>query len=349
MRSGQPNVLEINEWIVANLPAGSVIGIDPFLLSAGQARALKKLLETNGLSMKYCSYVEGQNPIDNVWNLTNTRPAPPMSPIRILDINIVGVSHNDKIKALQKVVVEKRASCLVVSMLDEVAWVLNIRGSDVQYNPVTICYLTIARESAKLFIHAGKVSDELRDYLLRSDVVVEPYEEVGPYLREIAAEGPVLLDPSRVNWALYLAAEGEGGAAGQEAPRVVQVASPVTFPKSVKNDSERVGIRACHVRDGVALTAFLHWLETAVRSGVRVTEFEVTERIEEFRNRMERHVGPSFSTIAGYAANGAIIHYKPEVRLSSFSSSILFSSSSFFSSSPSFLNLPLLLQVYLVN
>ena len=129
-----------------------------------------------------------------------------------------------------------------------------------------------------------------------------PYEDIEVFLIKQTSEGPVVCDPLQLNWRLYAAIKSN----------VIEKPSPITLAKSKKNQSELNGIREAHIRDGAALTAFLNWLTITVKSGAKLTECDVVDKLEEFRGRMEKHVGPSFSTISGYASNGAIIHYKPE-------------------------------------
>jgi Xaa-Pro aminopeptidase len=192
------------------------------------------------------------------------------------------VPHSDKIRAVQKVVVEKNAMAILITMLDEIAWLFNIRGSDISFNPVTIAYAVVTRDSAVLFIDAAKVTPEISAHL-GSGVQLRPYEDICSFLKEIVSQGsgPVLMDPSRVNWGVYLAAE-EGDSNSPEekvasslAVRVVDTGSPITLKKSLKNESELAGIRACHVRDGVALTAFLHWLESTVQYTDQQVRFHI--------------------------------------------------------------------------
>eukprot|EP01037_Dinobryon_pediforme_P021120 gene21120-21910_t len=231
---------------------------------------------------------------------------------RIIDIRSAGVSHLDKIRAVQRFVVEKNAEGILVSMLDEIAWLFNVRGSDISFNPVTIAYAVITRDQAILFIDSVKITPEISAHL-GAEVIIRPYEDIVNFVKQVVSVGPLLMDPSRVNWGVYLAAEEGDGSSSGSGVKVIDGVSPIALNKSRKNEAELAGIRACHIRDGVALTAFLHWLEVTVKnSQQQVTEFEVAEKLEEFRKRMLYHVGPSFSTIAGYGPNGAIIHYRPE-------------------------------------
>eukprot|EP01035_Chromulina_nebulosa_P031375 gene31375-41823_t len=253
MRSGQPNVLEINDWIVENLPTGSVVGFDPFLMSTSQAKALIKVLKLRGITIKCCSGIEGENPVDIAWNALGTRPPFPKNALRILEVKNAGIPHSIKILAVQKLVIEKNAVAILITMLDEIAWLFNIRGSDISFNPVTIAYAVITRDSAVLFIDAAKVTPEITAHL-GDGVQLRPYEDICSFLKEIVSQGsgPVLMDPSRANWGVYLAVE-EGDSNSPEekvasslAVRMVDIGSPITFEKSLKNESELAGIRACH-------------------------------------------------------------------------------------------------------
>eukprot|EP00597_Dinobryon_sp_UTEXLB2267_P019396 CAMPEP_0201114138 /NCGR_PEP_ID=MMETSP0812-20130820/78225_1 /ASSEMBLY_ACC=CAM_ASM_000668 /TAXON_ID=98059 /ORGANISM="Dinobryon sp., Strain UTEXLB2267" /LENGTH=584 /DNA_ID=CAMNT_0047377737 /DNA_START=252 /DNA_END=2007 /DNA_ORIENTATION=- len=307
MRSGQPGVLELVDWVVANFHEGQTVGLDPFLVSTAQAKLLQKRLAEKNIQLRCCSYNENSNPIDEVWNRLNTRPAFPCNPVTALGINTTGVSHSDKIRSVQNAISKTKAACLLVSMLDEVAWLLNIRGSDIAFNPVTIAYVVVTRTEAILFIDSNKLSPAIISHL-GTDISIQPYESLCPYLSDPSRTEPVWMDANKANWGVYLSAESNTASGG-----VLDMASPIALMKSLKNDSELAGIRACHVRDGVALTAFLHWLETTVRESDRqITEHDVSEKIEEFRSQMAHHVGPSFNTIAGYGPNGAIIHYHAE-------------------------------------
>ena len=261
MRSGQPNVLEINDWISRNFSKGQVIGFDPFLLSAGQAKALKKLLAANDIIVA----TNITNPIDVVWNAIGNRPPFPANPLRIIDIRSAGVSHLDKIRAVQRFVVEKNAEGILVSMLDEIAWLFNVRGSDISFNPVTIAYAVITRDQAILFIDSVKITPEISAHL-GAEVIIRPYEDIVNFVKQVVSVGPLLMDPSRVNWGVYLAAEEGDGSGNGSGVKVIDSVSPIALNKSRKNEAELAGIRACHIRDGVALTAFLHWLEVTVKN-----------------------------------------------------------------------------------
>ena len=191
----------------------------------------------------------------------------------------------------------------------QIAWLFNIRGSDISYNPVTLSYAVVTLEGVHLFIDSVKIiNPSVMAHLAAGLVTVHGYGEVEEFLRMEAKDGKVVIDPAQLNWQLCQAIESSN----QSGNSIIRLPSPITIMKAVKNDSELNGIRNCHVRDGAALTAFLYWLEKTVKDGEnKITEYDVAVKIEEYRAKSGMHVGPSFDTIAGFGANGAIIHYKP--------------------------------------
>lgn len=170
-------------------------------------------------------------------------------------------------------------------LIFQVVWLFNIRGSDVSFNPVVISYAVVTKSGAHLFVDQSKVIPGTRAHL--SGVQIHSYEEIEHFLRTLAKEGSVAADPTQLNWRLY-------NALGSNAKDIV---SPITLMKAIKNESEIRGIRDSHRRDGAALTAFLHYLEKTVKAGGfngSISEFEVTEKLEEFRGKIANHVSPSF-------------------------------------------------------
>jgi Xaa-Pro aminopeptidase len=163
-------------------------------------------------------------------------------------------------------------------------WLLNIRGSDVSYNPVIVSYAVITASDAHLFVAQSKISSAVATHL--QGVIIHPYDSIEAFLKNLASSGTVLVDPSQINWRLYQVL-GDSVKSG---------VSPITMLKAVKNIQEINGIRNCHIRDGVALTAFLHYLEKTITSNPygNFTEYDVAEKIEEFRAKISGHVSPSF-------------------------------------------------------
>jgi Xaa-Pro aminopeptidase len=298
MKSGMPQVLDLYTWIKTNLHEGAKVGIDPWLLSATAAGDAIKAFSTKAIEL----IAVEENPVDIVWQRCGTRPSYPLGPIEVLSLDRAGVSHTDKIAKLVTDLEANNAIALVVTMLDEVAWLLNIRGTDVDYNPVVISYAVVTTEEVAYFVNPLKVTEEVRNHFGQS-VQIHGYDQIETYLKTKSQLGKILIDSTKVSWRLKNAI---GNAA-------IEKLSPITLPKSIKNDHELQGIIQAHIRDGVALTAFLHWLTQRVQQEPGTfTEYDVSIKIEEFRSKMTMHVQPSFPTIAGYGPNGAIIHYRPE-------------------------------------
>jgi len=313
MKSGTPGTLEIPAWLVAHLAENSVVGVDSSLISAKSAQELIKTLAAKKITLVAVE----QNPVDLVWNRQTEPPRvlPPSQAIRVHQASQIGEqqlvgpgqSSTVKLENIRAKLRDLHVDAFIVTMLDEIAWLFNIRGSDIAFNPVVISYALVTGDKTTLFVSPGKVTEEVVAHL--SGVEILPYEEVETALRQLASEGKrILADVSQINWRLH-AAIGEAAAVAGN--------SPITLAKSIKNETELEGIRQSHIRDGVALTAFFNWLEDAVRKEPgKWTEYTIAEQLELFRGKMHGHCGPSFATIAGYGPNGAIIHYKPSKQTS---------------------------------
>jgi Xaa-Pro aminopeptidase len=296
MKSGEKDVPEMFEWIVDNLHEGSKVGVDAWLYSAAQAKSLEGLLKEKNISL----VAFHENPVDLIWQKFDCPPVP-QNPVEVVPLERSGRSHSDKISQLRDTLKKKAAFSIVVAMLDEVAWLLNIRGSDVDFNPVAISYVIVTLEKVFWFINQAKVTQEVRDHL-GNEVEIVDYEKVEEYLNTASNDGNVWIDPVKTNWRLYQAAGNY----------LVEKPSPLTLPKALKTREELQCFKNSHIRDGAALTAFIHWLENDVKKNPNtLTEHQCAMKLEEFRKKMDFHVGPSFTTIAGYGANAAIIHYSP--------------------------------------
>lgn len=296
MKSGQPGVLELNDWVMDNMSKGQTVGVDPSLIPNGQAVAMQNLFATKGITLVPVE----RNPVDIVWSQLG-KPAVPSNSLRVLDITKTGKSHQDKIASIQQFLSVHKAVAFLAPALDDVAWLLNFRGADVQFNPVALSYAVVTLDQTYLFVDPNKVTEEVRAHF-GPQVTVLPYEDVKDFLVQQAQRGAVVMDPVQVNWRLYSCV----GAS------VLPKTSPIVLAKSLKNAVELEGFRQSHIRDGAALTAFFCWLEGFVRGGGVITEHEVTVRVEAFRGKTRDHVGPSFGTIAGYGPNGAMMHYSPD-------------------------------------
>lgn len=338
MKGGHPATPELPDWLAQNLPKGGRVGIDPYLHTMDTARRLATQLAGAGHTMVP---LQGKNLVDVVWG--DARPAEPMDPVRVHDMKWAGASVQEKLVSMRADIKAAGAGALIATMLDEVAWLFNLRGNDVSFNPVFVSYGLVTPEAAYLFVEPSKVPESAAKHLEEAGVTVKPYAEVVTEVQRLAKEGVKLwVDPTKVSYGLYEAAkqaavaeqgsangsrgkrrrsasgaaangdaEGEGVAADMKA-LFLEKASPVYAAKAVKNQAELDGMREAHLRDGAALANFLSWLEAKIAGGATVTECEVDEKLNACRAEQEGFFEPSFPTIAGANGNGAIIHYRPE-------------------------------------
>ena len=274
------------------------IAVNPEMYSVNGYRELKATLEEGGLSLVSIDL------ISPLW--TEGRPAIPTSLLYEYEEKYAGESVASKLARVRKVLQERHCQALVVSALDEIGWLLNIRGKDVDYTPCLISYVVVEMDQCTIFVSSSKLDDAARAYLNRIGVCAREYEQVFEYLQQLPAES-VMYDGGRVNEALFEAIN--------PAAKTLNVSpSPVLKMQSVKNATELAGERIAMRKDAVALTRFFHWLENSLpfREGLGVgsqTEITLAQKLGEFRAMGENYTDDSFCTIAGWKGNGAIVHY----------------------------------------
>lgn len=286
-----PETPSIAEWLGSVLKTGDKVGIDGWVNSISEAMQLKKALQSYGLEL-----VTVDDPFHTLWK---DRPSLPLDPPFILPLEYSGEPCKQKIGRIRKVLQEEGAKGLLISALDEIAWVLNMRGTDVHCNPVFVGYLLITADAATLYIHPDKLTAETRSYLTENQIQAKGYSQVAQDLEEYKEENLQL--SGSTNYALYQAASLHS--------KVLLHDSPVLYMKAIKNETEIAGFHQAMLRDGVAMVNFLYWLEEAVKSG-KETEITIDRKLYAFRAAQKDFKGISFDTIAGYQAHGAIVHYE---------------------------------------
>ena len=293
----------IPEWIGTQLSAlnaqrstliahrSTEVGIDGSVMTAAAVEQLvAELRSEGGLTLR-----TNIDPLRTIWT---DRPPLPTAPIEIQPMQYAGKSARDKIAEIRNALRKEHADGMLVAALDDIAWTLNLRGSDVHCNPVFVSYLLIDSKKATLFVDKRKVTPAVADYLSNEGVSVADYDKVGQGLKDYF-EYNILISPDEVNYTLYNKVERE----------IVCRPSPIPYLKAVKNEAEIEGFRQSQIRDGVAMVKFLRWLKPAVEAGGQ-TEMSVDARLTALRAEQSLFRGISFDTIAGYEEHGAIVHYE---------------------------------------
>ena len=291
-REGLLTTPSIDEWLTSELSSGNTVGIDGSVYAASDAMQLTYKLNSKGLRL-----ISDYDPFDTIWK---DRPAISLNPIFVLPEVYSGLSASKKIKQLREAIIKHGADSMLISSLDTIAWLFNIRSNDVKCNPVAICHAYISTDEAVLFINPKKLDDETASYFKMEGIQIADYDKMYDFTASIAAKTCICLQSNKVAFNLYNKISKEC--------RIIDVPSPADLMKSRKNETEQQGVRNAMQRDGVALVRFLMWLEKAVPEGT-VEELTIVDKLIEYRSQQDKYVGESFDTIAGYQANGAIVHY----------------------------------------
>ncbi|KAI0727485.1 Creatinase/aminopeptidase [Fomitopsis betulina] len=300
MKQGLPDVPTWQEFLWKQLPNRTQIGVDAKIVTASDADTIQKNLDP--LESRLVSLQD--NLVDLVWT---SRPSRPTNTIFPLELKYAGESHVQKIERLREEMKKKEAHAIIVNMLDEVAWLFNLRGSDIDYNPVFPAYAVITPDNTHLFLNPVQVTDDLCQHL-GEHVVIHPYDDFFSYLSDLGANiGLQKNTKALVGDKASLAIVDAIGA-----DNLIVTRSPVADFKAVKNDTEVEGFRQSHIRDGVALVRYFAWLEEQLNNGVELNECQAADQLERYRAELDLFRGLSFPTISATGPNGAIIHYQPE-------------------------------------
>lgn len=291
-KMGMPDVPNMDDWLIKKLKKGESLGVDPQVISRKSFMDLQKKLEEKGIGLKCIK----KNLVDAVWE---DRSEAPEGKLEIHREKYSGKSTASKLKRLREKMAEANTDALVVTMLDSIAWLFNIRGSDVKYNPIVIAYGLVTAERAMLFINKNKMPAEAREALKGIEIL--DYEDFGSRLQNLAQKkARVWLDESSVSqWIVNILEKGA---------MLFFKPSPIKMFKAIKNKIEISGFRNAHIRDGAAMVKFLCWLEKSVKKS-NVTEVSAAEKAAAFRAENHLFKGMSFETISSYGAHGAVVHY----------------------------------------
>lgn len=291
-KMGQENVPTTFEYIENEVPSGSKVGFDGRTISAAMGAILELNLAKKNITISY-----EDDLLNEIWE---DRPALSDAKAFLLDIKYSGEDFTSKIARVREWMRENNTTTHILTSLDDIAWLFNIRGGDIKYNPVVLSYAVITLDKAILFVDENKLNDEIKTSFGEEVVEIKNYFEIYEFVKTINKEEIVLIDSNKISYSIL-----KNIPAGV---KVVNGMNPSTKFKAQKNSVEIENTKKAHIRDGVAVTKFMYWLKNNIGK-IEITELSAADKITELRREQGKFIEESFGTIAGYASNGAIIHY----------------------------------------
>ena len=302
MHAGSAGVPTVAEYLTAHFAAGETLLLDGSCVPAAVANDYAAALKKSGAALK------SLNVYDAVWEANATRPALPATPCRLLTPAQTGATAADRIALVRAELAKRGATALAVTGLDCVGWLLNLRANDLPCTPLAVAYALVTKDACTLFIASGRLSDADAATLAESGVTIRDYADLLPAVQALPADEVFVVDEKATNYDLYTALCAHKTVAG---------ADPIFALKGIKNETELKNIRECHIRDGVAVVRFEMDLEKALAEGKTLTEIDIDTMLQKRRAEMPGYFEDSFSTIAAYGANAAMMHYHAEGEVNS--------------------------------
>ena len=295
MKMGQEGVPTVMQYLDEKLQEGQCIGFDARVVNTNDAKEFAKIV-----AKKHGSLKTDKDLLDEVWT---DRPALVHQPADVLKDEFNGEATASKLARVREQMEKEEAQYHIISTLDDIAWILNVRGNDIPHVPVVLSFLVIGKENAMWFVEENALSDAVKEMAAECGITIRPYEDVYAYAATIPENSTVLLDKRKVNYRITNALS--------ETVHIVSKANPSQLMKAIKNEIELENTRKAHLLDGIAVTKFMYWLKKNVGK-IPMDEVSVSDYLQSLREQMEGYRDISFDTIAGYNANAAMMHYKAE-------------------------------------
>ncbi|MGM0396870.1 MAG: aminopeptidase P family protein [Bacillota bacterium] len=293
-RMNTPGFPSLDEWLEENVGDGDTIGFNGKIFSQGAVEKIE-----NGLQDRVIKIHDEDDLVGAIWD---DRPGLPTEDAFILDEEYSGKSTKQKLEDVRTEMDKKKATDFVLGSLEDIAWLFNIRGWDVENNPVVISYALVSMDYAILFVDERKISETVKKGLFESGVVIAGYDKIREHLKELPKDSAVLLQKDRINRSLYKAIPDKC--------KIIDSENMTTGMKGIKNQTEIENQKVAYLKDCVALTKFFHWLDNEMENS-GISEFSAAEKLLEFRKEQEGFLQPSFGTISAYGPNAAMMHYSP--------------------------------------
>lgn len=291
-RMGEKEYPTVVEFMAQELQDGNTLGFDGKVVSAVLGSNIEYVLKGKDVQIAF-----HEDLVDSIWS---ERPALPKEPAFVLEEKYAGKGAKEKIADVRKAMKKVGANQHVLTSLDDIAWLLNIRGRDVESCPVILSYVIVDENDVYFYVDADKINTEVTSYLQSIDVTIKEYEEIYQDVKEFAASDVILMDRERVNYALVKLVP--------TSCKVVYDTNPTTLMKCIKNEVELENTRIGHIKDGVAVTKFMYWLKNNIGK-IEIDEVSASEYLKQQRAALDNYIECSFGTIAGYNANAAMMHY----------------------------------------
>lgn len=291
-KAGQPDVPTIEAYITDVIPEGGTLGFDGRVVAMGQGQALKAALAAKNARIDY-----SEDLIDRIWE---DRPALSTKPAFALGVEYTGESIADKLSRIREAMKKEGADVHILAALDDICWTTNLRGNDIEYFPLLLSYAVITMDDMKLYVDETKLTAEMKESLAKDGISIHPYNAVYEDIKGLSAKDGVLVDPSRLNYALYNNIPKEA--------KVIEQMNPEVLMKAMKNDTELKNIVNAHIKDGTAVTRFMCWLKKNIGK-TEITEISAAKKLDSFRREQEGYLWQSFEPICGSGEHGAIVHY----------------------------------------
>lgn len=294
MKMGEEGVPTVKEFLEENLPKNGCLGCDGRTINVDEGKDYEEILQKKGGNLKCQEDLAGK-----IWT---DRPAMSKEPVYILDAGYAGKTREEKIEEVRAEMEKAGANVHVISSLDDIVWLLNIRGNDIIYNPVVLSYVLMTMDKVHFYVQEEAVNEEVKAELLKAGVELHPYFAVYDAVKELQAEDKIMLEGACTNFALYNLIP--------EHTEVIMQSNPAAIMKGNKNETEMENIRIAHIKDAKAMCRFIYWLKQNVKTG-KVTELNAAEKSLELRKEDPDCIDLSFETICAYGPNAAMCHYAP--------------------------------------
>lgn len=293
MKMDMPGVPTLQEYLQKHVSENDVLAIDGRVFSVSDGLELTAIMENKKGKLRYDIDL-----IDEIWE-----DRPPLSTKEAFDLptQFTGESREDKIRRIREKMMEYGATHHISSALDDNCWMLNIRGDDVRYSPLVLSYAIVSMDTLSLYIDEQKLPASLRSHLEKANIKFRPYNAIYEDIRELPKESRVLIDPSKMNFALVNSIPKE--------VKMIEAPNPAILMKAIKNDTELENIKQAQIKDGVAMVRFMKWLKENIETE-EITEISASEKLNSFRKEQDGYLWPSFAPICGYGENAAIVHYE---------------------------------------